>query len=138
MRFWDTSALMPLLVEETASRRLEALYRSDPEMLVWYATPAEVESAIQRRRREGSIDADSERWIRERLGDLEETWYEVQATEVVRERAIRLLRVHPLRGADAFQLGAALVVFEEHTRGNFFLAEDARLREAAEAEGFSV
>ena len=57
---------------------------------------------------------------------------------MVRNRAIRLLRVHPLRAADAFQLAAALVAFRAQPQDAIFLTGDERLRLAAEREGFDA
>jgi len=51
---------------------------------------------------------------------------------------VRLLRIHPLRAADAFQLAAALVACEERPAGFSFLTGDERLGEAAENEGFAL
>jgi hypothetical protein len=34
VRFWDASAIVPLLVAETSTRRLQALAASDSDMLV--------------------------------------------------------------------------------------------------------
>ncbi len=138
MRFWDSSALASLVIEEEDSDLRESQLRQDPELLVWYGTPAELESALSRRKREGRLTPEGERNARARLGRLSESWMEVQPTPFVRDRAIRLLRVHPLRAADAFQLAAALVAFEEQTRSSVFLTGDTRLRSAAEAEGFTV
>ena len=45
---------------------------------------------------------------------------------------------HPLRAADALQLGAALVVAENRTAPLTFVTFDRRLAEAAEREGFEV
>ena len=138
MRFWDSSAIAPLLVEETASRPREAQLHEDAEILVWYGTWAELESAICRRERESSIDPEQAAMARTRLSVLTRSWLEVQPTSWVRERAIRLLRVHPLRAADAMQLAAALVAFKERTAGNRFLTADLRLAKAASLEGFAV
>lgn len=138
MRFWDSSAIAPLLVEETASRPREAQLHEDAEILVWYGTWAELESAICRRERETSIDPEQAEKARTRLSVLTRSWLEVQPTSWVRERAIRLLRVHPLRAADAMQLAAALVAFKERTAGNRFLTADLRLAKAASLEGFAV
>ena len=104
MRFWDSSAIAPLLVEETASRPREAQLHEDAEILVWYGTWTELESAICRRERETSIGPEQAAMARTRLSVLTRAWLEVQPTSWVRERAIRLLRVHPLRAADAMQL----------------------------------
>lgn len=138
MRFWDSSAIAPLLVEETASRPREAQLHEDAEILVWYGTWTELESAICRRERETSIDPEQAAMARTRLSVLTRSWLEVQPTSWVRERAIRLLRVHPLRAADAMQLAAALVAFKERTAGNRFLTADLRLAKAASLEGFAV
>ena len=138
MRFWDSSAIAPLLVEETASRPREAQLHEDAEILVWYGTWTELESAICRRERETSIGPEQAAMARTRLSVLTRSWLEVQPTSWVRERAIRLLRVHPLRAADAMQLAAALAAFKERTAGNRFLTADLRLAKAASLEGFAV
>jgi predicted nucleic acid-binding protein len=138
MRFWDSSALVALVVHEEDTPLRQRALRDDAEVLVWYGTPAEIESAIQRRRREATLPADQEVITREKLTVLSGMWQEVQATLAVRERALRLLRVHPLRAGDAFQLAAALIVCEEQTKGFYFHTSDERLAAAAAAEGFVV
>jgi uncharacterized protein len=45
MRFWDASAIVPLLVSETSSRALQALVKQDPIMLVWWGSEVECASA---------------------------------------------------------------------------------------------
>ena len=138
MKFWDSAAIAPLLVEEADTLTRETQLRLDREILVWYGTLAELESAICRREREGSLDGTQSANARARLSILSRSWMEVQPTSVVRARALRLLRVHPLRAADAFQLGAALTAFKEATAGNVFLTADVRLAKAAALEGFEV
>ncbi len=138
MKFWDTSAITPLLVEEAASDARERQLKDDGVMIVWYGTPAEIQSALSRRKREGALDPRSEQFALARWAELSASWAEVEPLRVVRERALRLLRVHPLRAADAFQLAAALVACSERTTGFSFLTADERLREAAAAEGFLV
>jgi len=138
MIFWDSSAITPLLVTEKGSSLREEQLSQNAALVVWYGTLAEIESALNRRRREGALSRTAEKNARGRLELLEGSWVEVQPTVVVRERAVRLLRTHPLRAAGAFQLAAGLIVCEERTRGFRFLTGDQRLREAAESEGFSV
>ena len=41
MRFWDSSAIVPLLVAEAASPAITAAYEIDPEMVVWWSTEIE-------------------------------------------------------------------------------------------------
>lgn len=137
MKFWDSSAIAPLLIAENDTALRESQLRADPNLLVWYGTHAEIESAICRRIREASLDIDQAAHARARLQLLALSWLEVQPTPLVRARAIRLLRVHPLRAADAFQLAAALTAFQETTTGNSFLSADLRLTHAASLEGFN-
>lgn len=138
MNFWDTSALTPLLIEEDDSALREAQLADDPAVLIWYGTPAEIQSALSRRRREGALMPDQERLALARCAVLQASWAEIEPTRAVRDRAIRLLRVHPLRAGDAFQLAAALVACAEKTGTLGFFTADTRLREAALAEGFRI
>ena len=72
------------------------------------------------------------------LGLLAASWFEVEPTEAVRSRALRLLRVHPLRAADSLQLAAALVATGENPAAFAMVTSDEWLREAALKEGFVV
>jgi uncharacterized protein len=138
MTFWDTSALVPLFCEEPDSARREAYLAGDPMVVVWYGTVAEVESAFCRRMRDGSLAPEDAAMARNKAQVISNTWMEVEPTVDVRQRAIRLLRVHSLRTADAFQLAAALLVCQERPTGHHFLTSDARLADAARLEGFLV
>jgi len=69
---------------------------------------------------------------------LAAAWSEILPSEALRDRAERLLAVHPVRGGDAFQLAAALVWTHGRTRGRAFVCLDERLREAARREGFRI
>jgi uncharacterized protein len=138
MRFWDSSAITPLLVVEADSAQRERQLADDADMLVWFGTLTEVESSLARRKRAGELPAESELRARRHLDQLSAHWTEVTPTTEVRARAIRLLRVHPLRAADAFQLAAALIFCREQPQHLPFLTADQRLRTAADLEGFSV
>lgn len=63
---------------------------------------------------------------------------EVPPSDAIRERARRLIALHPLRAADALQLAAALDWCGGNTRGESFVCLDDRLRGAATLEGFRV
>ncbi len=78
---------------------------------------------------------------REVLGGFEalaSTWDEVTDVLAVRSRANALLARHPLRAADAGQLGAALLVREQLAGPLTFVCLDQRVSQAAELEGFGV
>jgi predicted nucleic acid-binding protein len=138
MRFWDSSAIIPLCLKERASEAVEGLMRGDEDVVVWWTTPIECLSALSRRQREGVLSSRDEVQARAVLSALTASWSEVQPTEVVRMRAERLLSIHPLRAADALQLAAALIWAQEMPRGFEFVCLDQNLREAALKEGFSI
>ena len=87
MRYWDTSALVPLLVAEATSEVVRS-------------------------------------WLGEVLA--------------VRSRATSVLARHPLRAADAAQLGAALHVQDQLGAPLQFVCLDQRLTEAAECQGLAI
>jgi hypothetical protein len=138
VNFWDSSAILPLLVAETGSTPLRALYDSEPEMVVWWGTPVECTSALARLEREGAMEPAAVSAAIRQLGALAEQWHEVQPVDLVRRTAARLLRAHNLRAADSLQLAAAVVASEGRPEGLPFVCLDQRLRVAAEREGFSV
>ncbi len=138
VRFWDTSAVIPLLVREPKSAELLSLLRDDEHMIVWWATPVEATSSLARRMREGGLDAREEAQARAVLALLARGWSEVQPTDRVRSAATRLLALHPLRAPDALQLASALVWSEHATEGRGFVCLDSRLRDAARKEGFAL
>jgi predicted nucleic acid-binding protein len=138
VRFWDSSAVVPLVLEEPASAACRRALRADPAMAVWALTRTEVVSAIRRREREGDLASPGVVTALGRIDTRASRWTEVDALEPVRQRAERLLGVHALHAADALQLGAALALFDDRPRGRFLLTRDANLAAAAGREGFSV
>lgn len=138
MRFWDSSALVPLLVVEPTSQAMVTEYVRDPEQITWWATAIECVSALARVEREGHLAPPDVADAIGRLEALERAWAEVQPTDRLRDLAVRLLRVHALRAADALQLAAALVAAEGHPGSLTLVSLDERLALAAEREGFRV
>lgn len=138
MRFWDTSAILPLCVNEPRTAQLRTLAAADAAMAVWWLTRTECVSALTRRVRDGDLQPAAERAVRRVLGALEQSWAEVRPTERVRTAAERALAVHDLRAADALQLAAALDWCDARPDGAAFVCLDRRLRVAAQREGFLV
>ncbi len=137
MRFWDTSGLVPLLLEQDASAQMRGLLEADGAVAAWWGTPIECASAAARLRREGVLKMDGEERVLKLLRMLEESWTEVLPSERVRREAGRLLRVHALRAGDAVQLAAA-TVWAGTASGRELVTLDERLGLAARLEGFSV
>ncbi|MBI2897545.1 MAG: type II toxin-antitoxin system VapC family toxin [Deltaproteobacteria bacterium] len=138
MRFWDSSAIVPLLVEEPASARCRGLLRADSRIIVWLLTRTECVSAIRRQVRDGELAEPDAAQAGQRLEKLARRWSEIDAALPVREAAERLLRVHALRAADAMQLAAALVAASGRPQGKPLVALDDGLATAAGREGFDV
>ena len=138
MRYWDASALAPLLVAEDRTDDARAWLRQEPGVVTWAWTRVELTSAVERRVREGVVTRRQRREVIDRLATFAEAWDEVSDILAVRMRALSLLGRHALRAADAAQLGAAMLV-REHVQSPFaFVCLDARLAAAAELEGFDV
>jgi predicted nucleic acid-binding protein len=138
LRFWDSSAILPLLVSEVTTDVMRALVQEDPAMLVWWVTEVECVSAIARLERQEDLSTDATVVALERLDALAEGWSEVQPVEAARRTARRLLRVHDLRAAAALQLAAAIVAAEGHPASLDLVTLDDRLAGAARREGFVV
>ena len=138
MRFWDSSAVIPLCVSDPATPGMRRLAHEDEAIATWWATVVECCSAFSRRLRQGNLDAADAHRAQQVLDSLTEGWSEVTPGGEVREQAVRLLGLHPLRAADALQLAAALVWADHRPVRRQFVCLDARLREAARAEGFTI
>lgn len=106
-------------------------------MTVWWATAVECVAALARREREG-VSTDATERALERLEALRGAWDEIEPDETVRQRAIRLLRVHRLRAADALQLSAAIAAIGDQPPSVPLVTLDERLADAARREGLTV
>lgn len=138
MKYWDSSALALLLIDEPGSARRLALLDQDPDVATWWGSGVECASALHRVGRETALEADRWQYAWDCLHNLASDWIEVEPSERLRRRAIRLMGVHPLRAGDALQLAAALVASEENPAILDFVCGDARLADAARREGFRV
>jgi uncharacterized protein len=138
MKFWDASAIVPLLIVDPTTKTLQAVAAKDPAVLVWWATEAECASAIARLERESALEEPAASQAFERLKQLAAAWHEVDPSDAVREAAVRFLRVHPLRAADALQLAAAFVAAERRPASLEVITLDDRLAVAARKEGFAL
>ena len=138
MIFWDTSAIVPLLLDQPGTSTFQAILERDPDMLVWWGTATEAQSAIARLERDGDLDTGDASTARRTLSTYQEFWSEVTPGDEVRDHAARLLLRHPLRAADALRLGAAMTWARARPDGHLFLTLDTRLADAARREGFAL
>ncbi len=138
MRFWDSSALVAIIVSQPQAETSEAWLSQDSEVVVWALSETEIRSAIWRLVREKRLTDKQAIALEAFTVELLAPAHVVVDFTEVQAIAARLLRLHPLRAADALQLAAALVWAEGHPAGKFFCCFDARLVAAAEKEGFAV
>lgn len=138
VRFWDSSALVPLIVTQAASSQVDRWLSEDPELALWTLTPVELTSGLRRLVREGVLAERDANTAEARVDELVETGHVVVNIETVKSQARRLLRLHSLRAADAMQLGAALEWAGGRPTGRTFVTLDAHLGRAAAREGFRV
>lgn len=138
MRFWDSSALIPLIVREDRTAAVRSLLADDPDVIVWWGSGVECASAVHRRRREGGFSATQAAEVLARIAGVVDAAHVVQPTESVLGGAFRALSGHPLRAADALQLAAALLWSRASPAGKEFVCLDERLRDAAALEGFRL
>jgi predicted nucleic acid-binding protein len=135
--FWDTSALVPLCVnqEGTALARRFAMQHA---LVVWWATPVETRSAFSRLARMNNLSAAEFIQAQARLHRLRQGWREIQPTESLRAQAESLLDRYHLRAADALQLAAAYTWAMNRPDGRAFISGDKQLLQAARVLGFHV
>jgi predicted nucleic acid-binding protein len=138
MKFWDASAVIPLLAHEPRRERLLELLERDPQVLIWWGTPVEIASALARRERDKLLSADEVAQALAVARELTDSWHEIVPSDSVRRVAERLLRMHPLRAADSLQLAAALIAADHNPTTLQMVCLDARLSGAARREGFTV
>ena len=136
--FWDSSALVPILVAETRSREMSELLGRDRAAVVWWSSALECRSALYRRWRERALSETELNRALTRLEGLAADVDQIAPTSRLKERAGRTLTAHALRAADALQLAAALVWCGDTPGGESFVCLDDRLRDAARDEGFEV
>ena len=138
MRFWAASALVPLLVQQSATDSIQAIRAGDPAFVVWWGTVVECDSAIARLKRMGVLDDAGAKRARASLDGLAETWIQVEPGDTIRSSARSLLAKHELTSGDAFQLAAALHGLPSGNQRLEFVCLDRRLRQGVEREGFAL
>ena len=138
MKYWDSSALVPLILNEPATLSVERIFRQDPFIVTSWTTSIECFSAVMRRKREGHLTEEGVQKVRERLNDFSQAMDIVVPSSELKQVTMRILSTHPLRAADSIQLASALTWCHNHTRGANFVTFDSRLKEVALAEGFNV
>jgi len=135
--FWDTSAIVPLLVREHKSDDVRRILQEDGNIIASWITPVEVSSSLWRRRHHNHLSLEEHQRAETRFAQLSTRWLEVAQSAVAIEVALDLLARHRLRALDAIQLGTLISIREALSKLPF-ITLDEKLAAAARAEGFPV
>lgn len=135
LAFWDSSAIVKLLVDEAGSDMAERLWNDPSPAAASRLVVPEVSAALAAARRDGRLD-DAARAcaLREwRRYESEIDFFEV--TPEIAGRGADLAGTHPLGGADAVHLATVLTLRD---RDLVIATWDRRFSAAAAAEGIAV
>ncbi|MBI3376746.1 MAG: type II toxin-antitoxin system VapC family toxin [Betaproteobacteria bacterium] len=138
MRFWDSSAIVQLYLEQGLQKSVRRLYVEDEDVVIWWATPVECISAFIRHQREGGLSENGVNSVIRRFSAHSRRWDQILPVGALREEAERLLRRHVLRAADSLQLAAAWLAANQKPDSLEFVCLDQKLNRVAEKEGYRV
>src|SRR5689334_258550 len=99
--FWDSSALLPCLIQQEATARARQWLRKRSQPVVSWLTVVEINSALARLGHEGLLNRTGHGVAMNQLRRLESRWVEVLPTTGLRRLANELLYKYELRAADA-------------------------------------
>lgn len=135
--FWDSSALVPMCLQQRSS---SAAHRLGQEygVVAWWATPVEARSAFASELSAGTLSRSEYRQALQKFNLIRKGWYEIQPADELRQIAESMLERYQLRGADALQLAAAYIWSAGRPFDRCFISGDKRLLEAARQAGFRV
>jgi uncharacterized protein len=133
--YFDTSAILPLLIEEPTSERSGALWDESDRLVGVPLLYAEARAALAQAERTSRLSGSDLRVAVAGLSDLYVQIDRVAVTEGLVSRAGELAERHGLRGYDAVHLAAALLVADAEL---VFVTGDRSLRRAAVAAGLAT
>ena len=143
--FFDSSALVKRYVHEQGSAWVREITATASKHLIHLSllTITEIASALARRQREGSLSPyERDRLFGAFMVDCARSYLLLRMEEDIIQRAIFLVRLYPLRSADAIQLATAVALhhtLQEAQFGPIIVASaDDRILQAALQEGLPV
>ncbi len=108
------------------------------DVVVWWATPVEIASALARLLRMKQLDSGDWAKASDLARRLSSVWSMIQPSDSLRATAIQLVDRYDLRAADSLQLAATLEWCEYAPANRVFLTADQKLRDAALLTGFDA
>jgi predicted nucleic acid-binding protein len=133
--YFDTSAVVPLLIAEPGSARAATLWDQADRVVSVRLLYPEARAALAQAARLGRL---THRQLREAAAEFDDRWSQLDLVEVDERLAFRagdLAEIHGLRGYDAVHLAAA-----DRVRDTEFVvvAGDGAFLHAASAEGMTI
>lgn len=135
--FWDSSALIPLCIDQPATP-VAKKFSHEYEPVIWWATPVEIRSSFARLWRMKEINESGLVTAHRCLVELESEWREIDPSPSLRDLAEEFPNRYGLRAADALQLAAASIWTMRRPANRPFLSGDHKLLEAARNMGFQA
>ena len=137
--YFDTSVLVKNYVNKEHTEAVVAYWGQTETIVISEIAYAEFFSAVNRRRREGSLSEEDYQAITERFKNDWEAFEKIPVNPRLNQQIEDLLTQYPLRGFDAIHLASALS-FRQHLADEplLFICADRRLCETAQAENLDV
>jgi uncharacterized protein with PIN domain len=101
MQYWDSSALVTIVLDEKRSDEMRRHLDGDPIIVTSILTPIEIASAVSRRAHHRDLTPEQHVRAMATFADLSESWIEVSDFGLIRTVALDLLTRHLLRAGDA-------------------------------------
>lgn len=133
--FFDTSALIKRYVLEDGSDKVDQLFDLANVIAVSPITLIEASSALKRLLLTKLISQNDYLQLKQIIGEDFKDFEVIPFTSNIEDTAIRIIEKYQLKTLDSIQLASSLNV-ETHIDG--FVVSDAKLKDAAESEGFHV
>ncbi|MFL6196993.1 MAG: hypothetical protein ACJ75H_22600 [Thermoanaerobaculia bacterium] len=127
-----------MTVRDASSERVGPLLRRDPEVAFWWGAAVECTATLLAAQRLDRLTPGDVQRARGIFDHLQARSFEVQPSDEVRARALRLVALHDLPTPAALELAAALVWRRDLAQPADFVSLHGPLRLAASLEGFRV
>ena len=132
--YLDTSSLVKLYVEETASADVQGLVGSAEVTGTSLLAYAEARAAFARRFRENAFSSKDYNRLRSRFESDWKNFLSIHVTREIVQMAGDLAEKHGLRGFDAVHLASAVTLREKLASPVTFSCYDIRLQNASQRE----
>jgi predicted nucleic acid-binding protein len=132
LAYFDTSALVKNYVRESGSSRARFLLTSY-EFLSSAITPIELQSAVQRRRRQGEITQPNYNSIISRVASDRSYWQLIEVVPQILSKAEELVASENVRTLDAIHIASAMIMQDSFPMSLPFISADERQLAAAQS-----